>query len=79
MEITRGMRRRSERAARRRERMPVDALVAGVDLGKRESVVMARLTEGDRHLRGWRPRAQRISLRWAGQGGCLFPSSRVGA
>jgi transposase len=34
------MRRRSERLARRRERLPADALIAGVDLGKRESVVM---------------------------------------
>jgi transposase len=40
MQVTRGMRRRSEKLARRRERLPVDALIAGVDLGKRESVVM---------------------------------------
>ncbi len=40
MKVTRGMRRQSEKLARRRERMPADALIAGVDLGKRESVVM---------------------------------------
>lgn len=40
MQVTRGMRRRSEKLARRRQRLPVDALIAGVDLGKRESVVM---------------------------------------
>jgi transposase len=34
------MRRQSEKVARHRERMPIDALIAGVDLGKRESVVM---------------------------------------
>lgn len=40
MQVTRGMRRRSEKLARRRQRLPADALIAGVDLGKRESVVM---------------------------------------
>jgi transposase len=33
------MRRQSAKTARRRERVPVDALIAGIDLGKRESVV----------------------------------------
>lgn len=39
MQVTRGMRRQSAKTARRRERVPVDALIAGIDLGKRESVV----------------------------------------
>ena len=40
MQVTRGMRRRSDKLARHRERLPADALIAGVDLGKRRSVVM---------------------------------------
>jgi transposase len=34
------MRRRSEKQARRRERLPADALIAGVDLAKKEAVVV---------------------------------------
>lgn len=40
MQVTRGMRRRSEKLARHRERLPADALIAGVDLGKKHSVVL---------------------------------------
>lgn len=40
MQVTRGMRRQSSKLARRRERLPADALVAGVDLAKKESVVV---------------------------------------
>jgi len=40
MQLTRGMRRQSMKMTRRRERLPVDALIAGVDLAKRESVVV---------------------------------------
>ena len=40
MQVTRGMRRRSEKMARRRDRLPADALIAGVDLAKKESVVV---------------------------------------
>jgi transposase len=40
MQVTRGMRRQSIKLARRRERLPVDALIAGVDLAKKESVVI---------------------------------------
>lgn len=40
MQITRGMRRQSMKLARRREHLPVDALIAGVDLAKKESVVI---------------------------------------
>jgi transposase len=40
MQVTRGMRRRSEKLARHRERLPADALIAGVDLAKKESLVM---------------------------------------
>ena len=40
MQVTRGMRRQSMKLARRRERLPVDALIAGVDLAKKESVVI---------------------------------------
>ena len=40
MQVTRGMRRRSEKQARRRERLPADALIAGVDLAKKEAVVV---------------------------------------
>ena len=40
MQVTRGMRRQSMKLARRRERLPADALIAGVDLAKRESVVV---------------------------------------
>ena len=40
MQVTRGMRRRSDKLARHRERLPADALIAGVDLGKRHSVVV---------------------------------------
>lgn len=40
MQVTRGMRRRSEKLARRRERLPADALIAGVDLAKKESIVV---------------------------------------
>jgi transposase len=40
MQVTRGMRRRSEKQARRRERLPADALIAGVDLAKKESIVV---------------------------------------
>ena len=40
MQVTRGMRRRSQKQARRRERLPVDALIAGVDLAKKEAVVV---------------------------------------
>jgi transposase len=40
MQVTRGMRRRSEKQARRRERLPADALVAGVDLAKKEAIVV---------------------------------------
>ena len=40
MQVTRGMRRRSEKMARRRERLPADALIAGVDLAKKESIVV---------------------------------------
>lgn len=40
MQVTRGMRRQSIKLARRRERLPADALVAGVDLAKKESVVV---------------------------------------
>lgn len=40
MQVTRGMRRQSMKLARRRERLPADALIAGVDLAKKESVVL---------------------------------------
>jgi transposase len=40
MQITRGMRRRSEKQARRRARLPADALVAGMDLAKKEAIVV---------------------------------------
>ena len=40
MQVTRGMRRQSAKLARRRERLPVGALIAGVDLAKKESVVI---------------------------------------
>src|SRR3990172_1145855 len=40
MQVTRGMRRQSMKLARRRERLPADALIAGVDLAKKESVVI---------------------------------------
>jgi transposase len=40
MQVTRGMRRQSMKLARRRERLPADALIAGVDLAKKESVVV---------------------------------------
>lgn len=40
MQVTRGMRRQSMKLARRRERLPGDALIAGVDLAKKESVVI---------------------------------------
>lgn len=40
MQVTRGMRRQSIKLARRRERLPADALIAGVDLAKKESVVI---------------------------------------
>lgn len=40
MQVTRGMRRQSMKLVRRRERLPVDALIAGVDLAKKESVVV---------------------------------------
>lgn len=40
MQVTRGMRRRSEKQARRRERLPAHALIAGVDLAKKESIVV---------------------------------------
>lgn len=40
MQVTRGMRRQSIKLARRPERLPVDALIAGVDLAKKESVVI---------------------------------------
>lgn len=40
MQVTRGMRRQSSKVARRRERLPADALIAGVDLAKKESVVV---------------------------------------
>jgi len=40
MQVTRGMRRQSMKLARRRDRLPADALIAGVDLAKRESVVV---------------------------------------
>jgi transposase len=40
MQVTRGMRRQSSKLARRRERLPADALIAGVDLAKKESVVV---------------------------------------
>jgi transposase len=40
MQVTRGMRRRSEKQARRRERLPANALIAGVDLAKKEAVVV---------------------------------------
>ena len=40
MQVTRGMRRQSSKLVRRRERLPADALVAGVDLAKKESVVV---------------------------------------
>lgn len=40
MQVTRGMRRQSMKLARRRERVAADALIAGVDLAKRESVVV---------------------------------------
>ena len=40
MQITRGMQRRTDKLARRRERLPADALIAGVDLGKKHSVVV---------------------------------------
>jgi transposase len=39
MQVTRGMRRRSSKLLRRRERLPADALIAGIDLAKKESVV----------------------------------------
>ncbi|HEV8281679.1 MAG TPA: IS110 family transposase [Candidatus Limnocylindrales bacterium] len=40
MQVTRGMRRQSMKLARRRARLPIDALIAGVDLAKKESVVV---------------------------------------
>ncbi len=40
MQVTRGMRRQSMKLARRRERLSADALIAGVDLAKKESVVV---------------------------------------
>ena len=40
MQVTRGMRRQSMKLARRRDRLPADALIAGVDLAKKESVVI---------------------------------------
>ncbi len=40
MQVTRGMRRRTDKLARHRERLPADALIAGVDLGKKRSVVV---------------------------------------
>jgi len=40
MQVTRGMRRQSMKLARRRERLPADSLIAGVDLAKKESVVV---------------------------------------
>lgn len=40
MQVTRGMRRQSMKLERRRERLPGDALIAAVDLGKRASVVL---------------------------------------
>ena len=40
MQVTRGMRRQSMKLARRRGRLPADALIAGVDLAKKESVVV---------------------------------------
>lgn len=40
MQVTRGMRRQSMKLTRRRARLPVDALIAGVDLAKKESVVV---------------------------------------
>jgi len=47
MQLTRGMRRQSMKMTRRRERLPVDALIAGVDLAKRQSVVVF-VRAGDR-------------------------------
>lgn len=40
MQVTRGMRRQSMKLARHRAILPVDALIAGVDLAKKESVVI---------------------------------------
>jgi transposase len=40
MQVTRGMRRQTMKLERRRERLPGDALIAAVDLGKRASVVL---------------------------------------
>ena len=40
MQVTRGMRRQSMKLARRRERLPADALIAGLDLAKKEGVVV---------------------------------------
>lgn len=49
MQVTRGMRRQSMKLARRRERLPADALIAGVDLAKKESVVVfSRAADRDR-------------------------------
>jgi transposase len=50
MQITRGMRRQSEKTARRRQRVPVDAVIAGIDLGKRESMVTFIAAEDRRRL-----------------------------
>ena len=40
MQVTRGMRRQSTKLARHRAILPVDALIAGVDPAKKESVVV---------------------------------------
>ena len=62
MQITRGMRRQSEKLARRRSMLPLDALVAGVDLGKRESVVVFIAAADRRRLGTMRMSTERAGV-----------------